>query len=81
MWVKICQNAWLLHLKVNKKDQGGRGSENAQSAYLCTGTGTFSHWCAAATSQGGTMASHEGQQDLRQSISNFDSREANKMSL
>ena len=50
MWVKICQNAWLLHLKVNKKDQkgikkaskrhqrqGGRGSENAQSAYLFLG--------------------------------------------
>ena len=45
------------------KRQGGRVSE-CLHIFALAPSGTFSHWCAAATSQGGTMASHEGQQDL-----------------
>ena len=45
------------------KRQGGRVSE-CLHIFALAPSGTFSHWCAAATSQGGTMSSHEGQQDL-----------------
>lgn len=69
----VGQNVWLLHLKLNKNE--GIKILKSVKADLVQGvcillhysqapSGTFSYWCAAATSQGGTMASHKGQQDL-----------------
>jgi hypothetical protein len=40
MWVKICQNAWLLHLKVNKKDQKGIKGKADASQSVCISL----HW-------------------------------------